>query len=57
MIPTAAYYLWFGLSWLFILAVLFKRWRARESRDKVATQAALKSCKADTSGDHIFDGA
>ena len=55
MIPQAAIWAWFGIAWFFLLAVLFKHWRARESRDKAATQAALKSCKSDTTGDHIWD--
>lgn len=57
MIPHAALWLWFGVTWLFVLAVLFKHWYHREHVERDATEAALKRCKADTTNDHIFDGA
>lgn len=55
MIPQAAIWIWFGIAWLFILAVLFKHWYRREHLEKAATEAELKRCKADTSGEHIYD--
>lgn len=55
MIPQAAVWLWFGIAWVFILAVLLKRWYHREHVEADATEAALKRCKADTTGEHIWD--
>jgi len=57
MIPHAAAWIWFGAAWVFIIGVLLKLWYHREHAAKAATEEALKRCKADTSGDHIFDGA
>lgn len=54
---TAAYWIWFGVAWLFVFAVLLKRWYHREHLEKAATEEALRSCKADTSGDHIWDAS
>jgi len=55
VIPQAAVWIWFGVSWLFVLAVLLSRWFRREHVDQKATEAELKRCKADTTNDHIFD--
>lgn len=57
MIPQAAIWLWFGIAWLFIVAVLLSRWFRREHVDQKATEAALKRCKPDTTGNYIYDGA
>ncbi len=52
---TAAYWVWFGIAWLFVAAVLLSRWYAREHREQEATEKALKNTRYDTSGEHIFD--
>lgn len=55
MIPAAAAWTWFGVTWLFLAAVFLKHWHPREHVERDATEAALKRCKADTTNDHIFD--
>ena len=55
MIPAAAAWTWFGVTWLFLAAVFFKHWYHREHVERDATEAALKRCKADTTNDHIWD--
>jgi uncharacterized membrane protein len=57
MIPQAAVWIWFGAAWVFILGVLIKRWYHREHVAKAATDEALKRCRSDTSGDHIWDAS
>ena len=52
---TAAYWLWFGVSWVFILAVLFKAWFARERRDAEATEQELKRTAPPAPVDHRWD--
>lgn len=52
---TAAYFLWFGVAWVFLIAVLLKHWRSRERADKEATEKMLASTRHDTSGEHIYD--
>lgn len=48
-------WVWFGISWLFILAVVLKRWRERERRDQIATDKALKNTRRSTDNSHIWD--
>lgn len=52
-----AAYVWLGCAWIFILAVLFKRWRERERHEAAVTQRVMESLAADTTNDHIWDGA
>jgi hypothetical protein len=52
---TAAYWIWFGIAWIFILAVLFKHWYARERRDAEATEAELSRTRTSTDTSHIWD--
>lgn len=52
---TAAYWLWFGVSWVFILAVLFKAWFARERRDAEATEQELKRTRQHVGDDYYWD--
>ena len=46
---------WFILSWVLILGVIFKHWFAREHRDAEATEAALKRTRRSTDDTHIWD--
>lgn len=51
---------WDVAVWFFVLSVLvfpalYAQWRHREKQDQAATEEALRGCKADTSGDHIWD--
>lgn len=55
IMSAAMAWTWFGVAWLFIVAVLLSRWFARERADQKATEAELKRCKADTTGEHIWD--
>lgn len=48
-------WIWFAVAWVFILAVAFKRWRARERRDAARTKEILKATRYDTTGAHIWD--
>jgi len=48
---------WFFVLSVLVLPALYAQWRHREKQDQAATEEALRGCKADTSGDHIFDGA
>ena len=50
---TAATWLWFGIAWIFLLAVIFKHWFAREHRDAEATEEALSRTRR-TAG-HEFE--
>lgn len=52
---TAAYWVWFGIAWLFLAAVLLSRWYAREHRDAKATEEALKRTRQNTSHLHEQD--
>lgn len=52
---TAAYWVWFGIAWLFLAAVLLSRWYAREHRDAKATEEALKRTRRSTDNSHIWD--
>jgi len=56
MIPQAAIWIWFGVAWLFILAVLFKRWHAREKADQAATEERLERTKAHVGDEYWWDG-
>ena len=62
MIGRALAVLWDVAFWFLVLSVLvfpalYAMWRHREKTDQAATEAELKRCKADTTNDHIFDGA
>lgn len=48
-------WIWFGGAWLFLLLVLFKRWRARERREQIATEKALQNTRRSTDNSHIWD--
>lgn len=55
MIPHIAVWVWFGVAWAFILAVIFKRWFHRERVDQARTEEALKRTKPATDDEHIWD--
>lgn len=62
MIGHALALLWDVCFWFFVVSVLvlpvvMAKWRARERADQKATDEQLERCKADTTNDHIFDGA
>lgn len=50
-----AAWVWLGIAWLFILAVLFKGWHARQRRDQAATEEALSRTRRSTDNSHIWD--
>ena len=52
---TAAYWVWFGVAWLFIAAVALSRWHASERRDADATEAALRGTRQNTSHQYEMD--
>ena len=52
---TAATWIWFGVAWAFLLAVIFKHWFAREHRDADATEQALSRTRRSTDDSHIWD--
>jgi hypothetical protein len=49
------YWVWFGVAWVFILAVLFKHWFKRERRDQAATDDALNRTRPYIGADHYED--
>lgn len=55
MIPQALVWTWFGVAWLFLAAVAYSRWRAREHRDQQATEEALDRTRQHIGSDHIWD--
>ena len=52
-----AAFVWVGAAWLFLILVLFKRWRERERHDAAVTEEVLDSLLHDTTNSHIYDGA
>lgn len=50
-----AAWLYFGIAWSFILLVLFKRWRARERREQIATEKALQNTRRATGHQYEMD--
>lgn len=50
-------WIWFGVAWAFIFAVMLKRWFARERRDAAHTRAVMNDLGHDTSGAHIWDAS
>lgn len=55
MIPQAAVWIWFGIAWLFIVAVVLSRWRAREKADAAETERVLEGLLHDRTGEYIYD--
>lgn len=55
LLSPVAGYVWLAAAWVFLLAVAWKRWRARERRDAAGTRKALKRLLADTSHLHEMD--
>ena len=51
----AEVWIWFGVAWLFLLAVLFKRNSEREHRDAEATEEALKHTRRTAGHEHEMD--
>jgi len=49
------YWVWFGVAWVFIVAVLFKHWFRREHRDQAATDDALARTRPHQGDDHWWD--
>lgn len=41
-------YVWLAAAWIFVLAVMFKRWREREARDAARTQTRLDQAEQNT---------
>lgn len=48
---------WVVAAWLFLILVLFKRWRERERHDADQTKKVLDRLLHDKTNDHIYDGA
>lgn len=50
-----AAYVWTFSAWLFLCAVLLKRWREHERHDAEVTQEVLDRLLSDTTNAHIWD--
>lgn len=52
-----AAWLWFGIAVLFILAVMFSRWREREHSDQAETERQLAKTRPHVGDSHIWDAS
>lgn len=52
--PIAGY-VWLAAAWIFLAAVLLKRWREREAARAEATEEVMESLTSDTTGLHEQD--
>lgn len=55
MIPQAAIWCWFGIAWIFILAVLLKHWYRREHEEAAQTRVVMDSLLSDHTHQHEQD--
>lgn len=52
--PIAGY-VWLAAAWVFLAAVLLKRWREREAVRAARVDAVMESLTSDTTNAHIWD--